>query len=489
MKIVIGAFQTETNTFSPLPTGERGFYDASYRRRDASLDPTVRDAVCQVAWRKLAARDGHQIVESLSAFAQPAGRTVRALYERMRDDILADVAAAKPDMVLMLMHGAMVADGYDDCEGDTIARIRALVGPNVPIGVELDLHCHITRQMLDNATAIITFKEYPHVDLVPRAEELYDICLRTAQGKVKPVMAVHDCRMINMWRTPVEPMRSFVARMQALEGKDGILSVSFGHGFPWGDVEDVGAKMLVIADGDRAKAAALAAQLAREIWALRSQTVTPHDTIDQALDRLPSASGGPLVIADVADNAGGGAPGDSTFILRRILDRGLKDVVSGCYWDPQAVQMCIEAGEGATFELRIGGKCGRASGDPVDLVVTVRKVIRDLYQTGLGGKKSLLGDSVWVSAGGIDLVLASVRSQTFHPDAFTAFGIDVARKRLVVVKSTQHFYAGFAPLAKEIRYVTTPGAIPPDFANIPYTKLARPYWPRVDDPFAGANQP
>ena len=128
MKILIGAFLTETNTFSPLPTGEAAFYNTSYRRKDASLDPTVVDAVCQVAWRSHAARDGHEIVESISAFAQPAGRTVRAVYERLRDDILADVAAAKPDVVLLFLHGAMVADGYDDCEGDTIARIRALVG-------------------------------------------------------------------------------------------------------------------------------------------------------------------------------------------------------------------------------------------------------------------------------------------------------------------------------------------------------------------------
>ncbi|MBL8835911.1 MAG: M81 family metallopeptidase [Alphaproteobacteria bacterium] len=490
MKIVIASFETETNTFSPLPTGVNAFHNAGYRRRDASLDPTAVEAVCQAAWRRLAARDGHTIVESVAAFAQPAGRTVRAVYERLRDDIIADVKAAMPvDMVLLLMHGAMVAEGYDDCEGDTIARIRAIVGPDVPIGLELDLHCHITRLMMDNATAIITFKEYPHIDYVPRAEELYELCARAAAGAVKPVMALHDCRMINMWRTPVEPMKSFVARMQALEGRDGILSVSFGHGFPWGDTEDVGAKMLVIADGDRAKAEKLAAQLAREIWALRHETATPADTIDLALDRASAVTGGPIVLADVADNAGGGAPGDSTFILRRILDRGLTNVVSGCYWDPIAVQMCIEAGEGATFELRIGGKCGRASGDPVDLTVTVRKIVRDLYQTGLGGRKSQLGDSVWVSAGGIDLVLTSVRSQVFHPDAFTAFGIDPAKKALVVVKSTQHFYAGFAPLAKEIRYVTTPGAIPPDFANIPFTKLTRPYWPRVEDPFAGANRP
>ena len=131
------------------------------------------------------------------------------------------------------------------------------------------------------------------------------------QGKTKPVVALHDCRMVGMWRTPVEPTKSFVTRMKSLEGRDGIISVSFGHGFPWADVAEVGAKFVVIADGDRAKAKALAAQLHQEIWAMRDQTVTPHDTIDQAIDFALAAPKGPVVLADVADNAGGGAPSDS----------------------------------------------------------------------------------------------------------------------------------------------------------------------------------
>jgi microcystin degradation protein MlrC len=331
---------------------------------------------------------------------------------------------------------------------------------------------------------IVTYKEYPHVDGALRAHEVYDLTLATARGEVRPVMVFHDCRMIDMWRTPVEPMKSFVAKMAALEGRDGVLSISFGHGFPWGDVADVGARMVVITDGDEAKAGRIAAGFANEIFALRDQTHTPHDSVEKGIDFAVSANRGPVVLAEVADNAGGGAPSDSTFVLRRLVDRGIRDVAIGYFWDPIAVRFCAEAGEGAELELRIGGKCGIVSGDPVDLTVRVMRIVDDHTQTGLSGGISAMGRTAWVEANGIDIVLNTTRTQCFHPDGFTKLGLDVARRKIVVVKSTQHFYAGFAPIAADVRYVATKGAIAPTFGSIPYTKLTRPYWPKVADPFA-----
>ena len=483
MKIFIASLATETNTFSPLPTGYRTF-EETVLMRDASRRPATIGTAPVIEWRKAAEADGHTVVESLTTFAQPAGTTIRSVYEAFRDEILGDLKAALPvDMVLLFLHGAMVADGYDDCEGDILKRARALVGPAVPVGCELDLHCHLTQEMVDAATAIITYKEYPYVDTAARARELYALCKAAGAGKVWPVSALFDCRMVNMWRTPVEPMRGFVDRMMALEGKDGILSVSFAHGFPWGDVADVGARMLVIADGDKTKAAALAERLGHEIFAMREQTVTPHLGVDAALDRALAAESGPVVLADVADNAGGGAPSDSTFILKRLVKRGIRDVATGCYWDPVAVRICKEAGVGASFDLRIGGKCGKASGDPVDLRITVRGVSDRLTQTGNNGGQIPLGEAAWVEGAGIDIVLNTLRGQTYAPDAFSNLGLDPTRRKIVVVKSTQHFHARFAPLATDVVYVSTPGAIPPDFANIPYTKKTTPFWPRVQNPF------
>ena len=489
MKLFMAALATETNTFSPIPTGRAAFMTGrDWFRNDGSRQPPTMANIPLIEWRRLGEVDGHEVAESIATFAQPAGITLREVYEELRDLLLADLRAAMPvDVVLLFMHGAMVAHGYDDCEGDTLGRVRAIVGPDATIGIELDLHCHLTERMRTHADAIITYKEYPHVDMAERAADLYRLCLRSARGEVRPVMAYHDCRMVNMWRTPLQPARGFVDRMQALEGHDGILSVSFGHGFPWGDVEEVGARMLVIADGDMAKAQALARRLGDELWAMRAETVTQHDTIDEAIDHGLAGSGGPVVLADVADNAGGGAPSDNTAILRRLVDRGVTGAVIGLFWDPQAVQFCLEAGVGARFLLRIGGKCGPASGDPVDLMVTVRAAVEEHAQTGLSGGRLNVGPSAWVSADGIDIVLISKRHQTFAPDAFTGLGLTLADKRLVVVKSTQHFHAAFAPVARAIRYVAAPGAIPPDFTAIPYTKRTVPFWPRVEDPFEGVN--
>lgn len=483
MKIFIATLATETNTFSPIPTGREGFEEMSLFRGDATRHTPFIFSEPLYVWRDLARTDGHQVVESLCAAAQPAGRTVAHVYEGFRDDILSDLRAARPvDLVLLMMHGAMVAEGEDDCEGDVLARVREVVGPDVPIGVELDLHCHLTSKMIENATAIITFKEYPHVDGAERAAELYRLCSDAAAGKTSPHISLADCRMVNMWRTPVEPMKSFVERMKSLEGRDGVLSVSFGHGFPWGDVADVGAKTLVVTDGQPTKGKVLAESLAREIWDLREQATQAYADVASGVDQALASSSGPVVLADVADNAGGGAPGDSTFLLREVLDRKIESATLGFFWDPVAVRFCQDAGEGAELDLRIGGKCGPFSGDPVDLRVTVRKIVSDPAQP-FGNSTARMGASVWVSAEGINLILCSTRTQVFHPDGFTQFGLDLSKEKIIVVKSSQHFYAGFAPLAKKIIYVASPGAINPDFAAIKFTKRETPYWPKVENPF------
>ncbi|ACA15424.1 Microcystin LR degradation protein MlrC-like protein [Methylobacterium sp. 4-46] len=487
MKLFIASLATETNTFAPLPTGRPAFL-ADYARRDGSRNPPRLSNIGLIAWRRLAEADGHEVVESLSTFAQPGGITLRAVYEDLRDALLADLEAAGPvDAVLLFMHGAMVAEGYDDCEGDTLARVRGIVGPGVPVGVELDLHCHLTETMRQAADVMVIYKEYPHTDIVARARDLYPLVIAAAEGRIRPVMAYADCRMVSLWRTSDPPVRRFVDRMSAAEGRDGILSVSFGHGFPWADVADVGAKMLVVADGDEAAAAALARSLAAEVWAMREEAATPYVTIDAAIDRaLACDDPRPMVLADVADNAGAGAPSDNTAILRRLVARGVRDAASGLYWDPGAVGICREAGIGARFTLRVGGKCGVTSGDPVDLAVTVRGLADDHSQAGLSGGRALLGPSAWVEADGIHLVLTSQRQQPFDPDAFTGLGLTLHDKRLVVVKSMQHFHAAFAGLASAVLYVAAPGAVPPDFAALPLTKKAGPWWPRDPNPFGAA---
>jgi len=485
MKIFIAQLATETNTFAAAPTGLGGFEEYGIFHGDASTNSPKTTGSFMRMLRDLIETDGHEMVESVCAFAQPLGRTVKSVYENLRDEILADLRKALPiDAVQLALHGAMVADGYDDCEGDLIARMRAIVGPDVPIGVELDLHCHFTELMQRSADAIIAYKEYPHIDSEERAKELFRVVVDTAKRQVRPVTAVFDCKMVGLWHTTREPMISFVKRMQSFEGKDGVLSVSLGHGFPWGDVPESGAKLWVVTDNDVAKAQKLADQLGREFWELRDATTTPPVDVDTALDQALAVKGGPAVLADVADNPGGGAPGDSTFILKRLIERGIGNAVIGAFWDLGAIQICKDAGAGAEIDLRIGGKCGPSSGVPVDLRVKVRAVAEGHLQS-MMGTQSLLGTGVWVeAANGLHILLASVRSQILGTDAFTGLGLGLTDKQLVIVKSTQHFHTEFAPLAKAVIYVSTPGAITPDFGNIAYRNRDLNYWPRVDNPHA-----
>lgn len=484
MKLFIASLHTETNSFSPLPTGMLSFEEGGIAHGNASRLPLQYWSGPARIWREAAEAKGWHVAESLSANAQPGGPTVRPVYEAFRAEIVADLKAAMPvDVVLLSLHGGMIADGTDDCEGDLIAHCRAVVGPDAVIGGLLDPHSHLTEAMVEKATALVAYKEYPHVDIPERARDLFAIAVDAAEGRTRPVMRDFDCRMIHAMHTPFQPMRGFVDGLIARETEPGILSLSLIHGFPWGDHPRVGARMLAITDDDPARAAALAEELGGELFALRHQIARPYPDIEGALDRAVAAEAGPVVLADVSDNAGGGAPSDATFLLKAILDRGLTDVATGIYWDPVVVRICREAGEGARLKVRLGGKCGPMSGDPLDLEVTVKRIASGLTQR-FGELASGLGEMVWLQANGVDIVVNDHRNQTFHPEAFTGLGIDLASKKIVCVKSSQHFYAGFAPIASEVIYVATPGSITPVFANIPYTKRAPTYWPKVENPFA-----
>lgn len=498
MKIFVAAIATETNTFAALPTGMGGFEAMGIRRGDRCVEANASRghnallAPLEAQLRQLAAAGGHELVFGLMTFAQPLGATVHSVWEALRDELLADLAAALPvQAVILPLHGAMVAERCDDCEGELIERVRALVGPGVPIGVELDLHCHVSARMLGHADLLVAYKEYPHTDILERLEELWHLTLAAAAGRVHPVTEVANCRMVAFWHTTREPMAGFVRRMKALEREPGVLSVSFGHGFPWGDVADNGARVWVITDGDAALAARWAGTLRDEIWAMREATYARPVALDAVLDRIaahaaPSPARRPLVVADRADNAGGGAASDSTFVLARLVERGIGDVALGAFWDPGAVRCCADAGAGARFALGVGGKCGPASGQPVDLTVTVRAVAPAHRQQSLGGGTSPCGPSVWASTDdGLDLVLISERQQVIGTDLFTGLGIDLTAKRAVVVKSSQHFHAAFAPLAAEVLYVDTPGLLRIDFEHLPFEKRSLDYWPRQADPWHG----
>ncbi len=479
MHLFTACLGTETNTFSPIPTGARTFAETYLVRGGAYGDNPDLFALPMMVFRDRARALGWRLTESLCAFAVPAGPTVDRVYRAFRDEILDDLRRALPvDAVLLSLHGAMVAQSYPSCEADLVARIRHVVGPAVPIGVELDLHCHLAPGLVEAADAIVIFKEYPHVDAAERAGELFDLIAARAEGRIHPVMCVFDCRMIGLYPTTLEPMAGFVRRMRAEEGRNGILSVSLAHGFPWGDVPDLGTRVLVVANADAAAAgAALASDLGRELRRLRPLIEPPWMPLEAALDAALAAPAGPVVIGDVTDNAGGGAASDSTFVLRALLARGLTDAAVGCFWDPVVVSLAFEAGEGARIRIRLGGKLGPLSGDPLDVEATVLCLRADMHQPYLNGSKARMGDAAALRIGGIDVVVNAVRCQTFSLEAFTGLGIDPAAKRIVAVKSMNHFRASFAPIATLLLYAAAPGAIDVDYTRLPYARVRRPIHP------------
>jgi microcystin degradation protein MlrC len=477
MRVFTASLSCETNTFSPIPTGLASFRERAYYPRGTHPERLLHCAGPLWAARLRQHELGWELIEGLVASAMPGGTTTRLAYETLRDELLADLAAALPVAIVLLgLHGAMVADGYDDCEGDLLRRVRALTGPGTVVGATLDPHCHLSAEMTAHADVLVCFKEYPHTDILERAHELVDLCAAQAAGRITPVASVADCAMIAVMHTHREPMRGFVDRLAAHERRPGILSVSVVHGFPWGDVPDMGTRVLVYSDGDAGRGLQLARQLADELCALRTQLREEGVDIDAALDDALSGAG-PVVLADSADNAGGGAPGDSTFVLRRLLERRIGGAALGPLWDPMAVRLAFDAGVGARLPMRIGGKVAPVSGSPVDAMCTVLALRADMWMGGLAGTSAPLGDCALVDAGGVLVVLASVRCQGLDTDLFTQLGCDLAALQIVVVKSSQHFHASFSKIATKTIYVDTPGALCMKLDSLPYRKIQRPKWP------------
>ena len=483
-RVYVGSVATETNTFSPLRTDMQDFRDSFYAPPGHHpVTPTLCSAVFPVA-RDRARQYGWTVIEGTAAWAEPGGVVNRATWEFLRDAILSEIEAALPlDIVLLGLHGAMIAESCDDCEGELLEKVRKLVGPDTVIGATFDPHSHLSARRTENADLVVVFKEFPHTDFVIAAESLVDLAHRTSTGAVAPEISVFDCRMIEIFPTSREPMRGFVDRMKAMEGHDGVLSVSTIHGFMAADVADLGSKIVVVTDGQKAKGDALAQKLGMELFSYRGRTRPDFLTPQRALELAETREGAPIVVADVWDNPGGGVAGDSTIILREMLKRKMENVALASIWDPVAVRTCISAGEGAVLPLRFGGKMSATAGDPIDATVRVRKVVRNAVQS-FGESIVPLGDSVWISVEGVDIILNTVRSQIFSPDAFSNLGIDPAKRKVLVVKSTNHFHDAFLPVASEILYAAVDGPYPNDPATNAYTKLTRAIWPRVEDPHA-----
>lgn len=484
MRLFIATLGTETNTFASFPTGIDDFKACMWNEGSIeTLPPSPWSSPAQI-WLKRGRELGWEVVQSLFAFANPAGPTVKADYEAMRDRILADLAAAgEVDAVLLYLHGAMVAYGYDDCEGDLVSRIRAQVGDRTKIGIELDLHGHVDNTIVDASDLIVIYKTYPHIDHAERAEDLFALMKRLLAGEIDPRMALFDCKSMGLFPTTMEgPMIEFSAAIIEAEGKDGILSLSLNHGFPWADVPLAGAKMLAIADGDMKIAEAAAEKYGKWFYRIRREATLPFTPFADAIAEARIKGDKPLLIADTADQIGSGAPGDTTYVLKAFIDSGIRNAVVAPLWDPLAVGICFQVGVGAKLRLRIGGKFEPHSGPPLDADAEVLFLKRDAYQDHLPGERIDIGDVAVVRVEGIEVMLTTLRTNLFSLSLFSYHGITFDDKQVVSIKNLYKHKDLFVTNTRKQLFVATPGTSNPDWKQLPFKRLPRPMWPLDEDP-------
>ncbi|MFD1942575.1 M81 family metallopeptidase [Paradevosia shaoguanensis] len=486
MRVFTAALATETNTFSPISIDRKAFEASLYAPPGQHPEtPTLCSAPITVG-RRVTRELGWELIEGTAAWADPAGLINRQTYESLRDEILGQLKAAMPvDAVVLGLHGAMVAQGYDDPEGDFLTRVRDIVGPDVLVCAELDPHSHFTAKRAAASNFFVVFKEFPHTDFVERAEDLWRIAVDQLTGKARPVMSVFDCRMIDVFPTSQDPMRSFVNRLYALEKSDpDLLSISIIHGFMAGDVPEMGTKVIVITNDNKAKGDALAEKLGMELFSMRGTFMVKQLDEREAVAKALAAPKGPVVIADVWDNPGGGTAGDATVILAELIKHDAQGVAVGTIWDPIAVQICFAAGEGAEIALRFGAKSAPFTGEPIDKLVKVVRLVRNAEMR-FGESFAPFGDSAVIAFDGFEVILNSTRAQSFDPSLFSVMGIDPTQQKILLIKSTNHFYDSFSKIASEIIYCSAGKPYPNTPATTPYRKARKDIWPKVENPFAG----
>lgn len=476
LRFFVAGLIHETNSFSPMPTSMRNFEaDCAYvppataMREDALAFASYGEAVRVIHER------GDDVIEGPCFWTQPSGPCSAHLYAKLRGILLDALRAAGPvDAVLLALHGAMVAVGTDDCEGDLLHAVRDMVGPGTPVGAVLDLHGNVGLRMIDSGAILVGVKEYPHIDYGPRAAELHTMLTDMVHG-ARLTMTLRTIPLLSIQGTTEQPMRGFVDRMIAMEGKDGIRSLTLMHGFPWSDWEETGASVLVVSeDADPVRVDAVADALAEAFGEIANGSPVERLSVTEAVSAALAIEPGqgPVVMSDGSDNAGGGAASDSTYLLRELLDRGCKNAALGMIWDPQAALLAADAGVGATLRLRIGGKVGPLSGDPIDVECEVLAVRDDVKQRFFSTEAAAaIGLAVGLRAGGVEFVVNSIRQQVFDPACFTELGIDAPSKALIVVKSSQHFRALFDAIAGTTIYCNAPGSLNTDLTQMPYRNL------------------
>ncbi|MBS0240603.1 MAG: M81 family metallopeptidase [Proteobacteria bacterium] len=485
-KVLIAGFKHETNTFSRLPTTLDDYKARALQRGDAIATAYAGTNTEVAAFLDGCKRHGWQPILTLVADATPSGRLTRYCYEAIAGEIVVAAERERPVAVLLNLHGAMVAEQTEDGEGELIARIRASLGPKVIIAATLDLHANVTERMAREADILVSYRTYPHVDNYKIAEEAVELVARALQGEIKPATVMRrgaELAGLDSGRTTQPgPMTEALAMAEKLKAEPGVLSVSVNAGFFKADIAEVGPSVVIVGEGDRDALARHAGPLLAHIKATRTVSTVRYATVADAvaLAKVKGRVGSPVVIADYADNPGGGGYSDSTGVIRGLLEAGITAAAASAICDPSAAAACQAAGLGATLTLEIGGKIDPVIAPPVRVTGTVTHLSDGRFTiTGpmMTGMKVDMGPTATLKCGGLEIVIGTRRFQNYDLGFFRIGGIEPKERAVLLVKSMQHFRAAYAPIAGEIIVVDEgDGITSSNIGRLKFTKVRRPVW-------------
>ena len=482
MRIAIGQLSHETNTMFGPPTPVEEFQRQEWLHGEAILDENRGVRTYLGGMMDAAEEREVELVPGFAATAHPSGTIRRSAFDRMLHELLEGIReAGEIDAVCLALHGAGSAEGVDDIEGAILEAVRAEVGARMPVIATLDLHVHMTGRMVEHATALLDVHEYPHVDCYERGYEAIDMAVRTLRGEIAPVMHLVVLPMFIPPTTSFHgPAYEVNQRCHDWEGR-GLLDVTFGHGYPHTDVPIISSSVLAIADGDASLAKEAATDVARMVWDTREAFRVTLPDGAQAVRQALEHDGGPVVIAEISDNPGGGSPGDGTHLLRALIEADRPMTTFGFLVDRATAAEAHAAGPGATIPVQLGGRHDPdLLGPPVETTAYVKCVTDGRFevQSDMGGGSIRdLGKMARLAVGNVDVIVGSECHQTIDAELFLLHGIDVTRYRVVALKSQNHFLSGFEPIAAGIIRCDPPGWTPGNVTALDYRRIRRPIWP------------
>ena len=489
MRIVAGAISHESSTFTPVPTTRASFRDRFGELRPDQIIPTCRGANIPTGGFVAGAEAyGFELIPTVFAEAHPSGPSPREVFDSILNEMLALMEAAGPaDGVLLELHGAMVAEGISDGEGHILRAVRELVGNDIPIVAQLDIHSNVSPLMVEAADVLIGRETYPEVDMAERGRECAEVLVRILKEGLKPTMGL--CQLPMIWSmnqvTAHPPMKQAIERLHEIESRPGVICASIATSFPLADIPEMGASVYVVTDGDSVAAQAHANELGAWIFERRADWQLPTPSTREALKKADMIGTYPVIFADRNDNPGGGSPGDSTGVLRTFVEAGLKDACVLYIVDPEAIALCSAAGVGSTLTLDVGAKSSSLQGRPVRMTAEVVALSEGEFRYGgamYSGLTGHMGPSAYIRQGGVHVILVTAREQPFDTAFSHTLGLHPEQMRYIGVKSAAHFRAGFESWSKQIFVVSESSVHSPE--HVDYLHLGREVYPLQDPVFS-----